>query len=248
MILVEHRDVIVHNVLGMSELREVVQNAVYPPDLLGSKRFVEEPSSEDLSGVVLLLHELEHPAVELGGKAARELPADIFELVLIVERKADKPALRFFLPGELRGFGIYPVYIAGIYQLALFFPRRFLPLSRNFALDCKTNGLRGDARSFGSLRDIHRPLKRVMYRREEYYGLLEVRRAVLLLVEVETCGLLAKLVVYCAAGGFDKVGERLRAEFLDVFVGVLSAGHLKHPRLDSRLAEQVDAAGSGFLP
>ena len=58
-----------------------------------------------------------------------------------------------------------------------------------------------------------------MYRREEYYGLLEVRRAVLLLVEVETCGLLAKLVVYCAAGGFDKVGERLRAEFLDVFVG-----------------------------
>lgn len=72
MILVEHRDVIVHNVLGMSELREVVQNAEYPPDLLGSKRFVEEPSGEDLSGVVLLLHELEHPAVELGGKAARE--------------------------------------------------------------------------------------------------------------------------------------------------------------------------------
>ena len=50
MILVEHRDVIVHNVLGMSELREVVQNAVYPPDFLGRERFVEEPSGEDLSG------------------------------------------------------------------------------------------------------------------------------------------------------------------------------------------------------
>ena len=61
-----------------------------------------------------------------------------------------------------------------------------------------------------------------MYRREEYYGLLEVRRAVLLLVEVETCGLLAKLVVYCAAGGFDKVANASAPNFLMYSSGSLA--------------------------
>ena len=248
MILVEHLDVVIHDIFRMRELREIVQDTVYPPDLLRCERLVELAAGEGFAGVVLLLHKFEHPAVELGDEPAGELPADVLQLVLIVERKADEPALRLFLPGELGGFGIYPVYAAGIYQLPTLVPRGFLLLSRNFALYGETDGLRRDTRGFGCLGDIHRPFERVMYRREEHHGFLEVGRAVLLLVEVQPGGLLAELVIYRAAGSLDEVRESLGAELLDVLVGVLCAGHLQYPRLDARLAEQVYPAGSGFLP
>ena len=44
------------------------------------------------------------------------------------------------------------------------------------------------------------------------------------------------------------MAERLRAEFLYKFVGILSALHFEHTRLYSRFGEKVYPAGSRFLP